>query len=270
MWHQHPLVTIPRRRQRDSAENSWTFSTIILTLCTECLIRIYVSRVQNIHSQIIIIFLFPWFMLGVHWQHCNIMYFLSPFFYQKPKYLMAWPVSNLLVLGWAWGWGGVSIHVYGTRCFNHLATGHGWRGLLGDYKYYGTIITGELLPLVFRFSPVIVYHKCTYILCRSSIEFLNVPGFLRSSRNEISYDMTKPIALRGHSECIYAYWWSEWAEPLATATRWSWHIAGSFFKLNIVWDWIPWRPCNGSCIMHEAVCACTEIRRWDGCLPTSN
>ncbi len=38
MWHQLPLLTIPWRRQRDSAENSGTFSTIILTLCTECLI----------------------------------------------------------------------------------------------------------------------------------------------------------------------------------------------------------------------------------------
>ncbi len=33
----------------DSAENSGTFSTFILTLCTECLIRNYVSRVQK-HS----------------------------------------------------------------------------------------------------------------------------------------------------------------------------------------------------------------------------
>ncbi len=37
--HQRPLVTIPWRRQRDSAENSGTFSPIILTLYTECLIR---------------------------------------------------------------------------------------------------------------------------------------------------------------------------------------------------------------------------------------
>ncbi len=32
---QLPLVAIPWRRQRDSAENSGTFSTIILTLCAE-------------------------------------------------------------------------------------------------------------------------------------------------------------------------------------------------------------------------------------------
>ncbi len=42
-------VTIPWRRQTDSAENSGTVSTFMLTLCAECLIRNYVSRVQK-HS----------------------------------------------------------------------------------------------------------------------------------------------------------------------------------------------------------------------------
>ena len=39
MWHQRPLVAIPWQRQRDSAKNSGLFSTIILTLCGECVIR---------------------------------------------------------------------------------------------------------------------------------------------------------------------------------------------------------------------------------------
>ncbi len=41
-------LAIPWRRQRDSAKNSGTFSTIIW-LCAECFIRNYVSRVQK-HS----------------------------------------------------------------------------------------------------------------------------------------------------------------------------------------------------------------------------
>ncbi len=38
-------------RQRDSAENSGTFFHHNLTLCSECFIRNYVSRVQKIHSK---------------------------------------------------------------------------------------------------------------------------------------------------------------------------------------------------------------------------
>ncbi len=50
MWHQRPLVTIPWRRQRYSAKNPGTFSTIIW-LCVQNVSSEMFPESKNIHSQ---------------------------------------------------------------------------------------------------------------------------------------------------------------------------------------------------------------------------